>query len=257
MTVFIAMIRARRRHPARTVFKTGAACCAALVVAYLCMLLWPQPFFAHRTVYGIYHVWSDEPIPPQIRPVLDDVTRRLRTSPLHDPKQPVEIYICNAPWRMWVYGMKFRTRYGGIADVWMTRHVIIRASEIAANRIVPPGPGPIPDAGHRPLSYFIAHEITHVDVSRRYGRAMVVQYPKWLMEGYPDYVGKAGDFDFDANRARFLAGDAALDPARSTLYLGYHLRVAYLLDRRHWTLNELFAHPPADADLDGWLRAVR
>jgi hypothetical protein len=68
---------------------------------------------------------------------------------------------------MWLYGMKFSTRYGGVADVWLTRHVIIRASDIAANQIVPPGPGPIADARHRPLSYFIAHEITHIDLSRR------------------------------------------------------------------------------------------
>lgn len=251
------MHRSRTRTRTRTIVKAGTACMAVLVAAYLLLIVWPQPFFAHRTVYGIYHVWSDAPIPPQIRSVLDDVTRRLRASPLHDPKRPVEIYLCNAPWRMWVYGMQFSTRYGGIADVWLTRHVVIRASDVAANRIVPPGPGPIADEQHRPLSYFIAHEITHVDVSRRYGRAMNVRYPQWLMEGYPDYVGKAGDFDFDANRARFLAGEAALDPARSSLYLGHHLRVAYLLDRRHWTLDQLFDHPPAAAELDGWLRAFR
>jgi hypothetical protein len=209
--------------------------------------------FGYRTVHGIYQVWSDQPILPAIRPVLDDVTRRLRTSAVHDASVPVEIYICNAPWRMWLYGMKFSTGYGGVADVWLTRHVIIRASDIAANQIIPPGPGPIADAQHRPLSYFIAHEITHIDLSRRYGRTLVARYPEWLLEGYPDYVGKGGDFDFDAYRVKFLAGAPELDRATSNLYLGYHLRVAYLLDKKHWTLDEIFAHPPREVELDDWL----
>jgi hypothetical protein len=239
----------------RAVLKAGAAAMALLVGAYLALLVWPKPMFAYETVYGPYRVWSDRPISPAIRPVLDDVTRRLKTSTVHDPAVPVEIYICNAPWRMWVYGMKFSTVYGGVADVWLTRHVIIRASDIPANRIVSPWPHPIPDEQHRPLSYFIAHEITHVDLSRRFGRTMNARYPAWLMEGYPDYVGKAGDFDFDANRAKFLAGAPELSRATSTLYLGYHLRVAYLLDKQHWTLDRVFAHPPSEAELDGWLRS--
>jgi hypothetical protein len=244
----------RRRRP---VLKACILCAAAVCAAYLCLLIWPQPMFAYRTGYGIYRVWSDEPIPPAIRPVLDDVTRRLKTSAVHDATVPVEIYFCNAPWRMWVYGMKFSTLYGGIADVWMTRHVIIRASDIAANRIVSPWPHPIPDERHRPLSYFIAHEITHVDLSRRYGRTMPARYPDWLLEGYPDYVGKGGDFDFEANRAKFIAGAPELSRATSTLYLGYHLRVAYLLDKKHWTLDGIFADPPGEAELDRWLRTDR
>lgn len=228
---------------------------AVLVVAYLLVVLFPEPMFRYRAVYQNYQVWSDRPIPPEIEGVLDDATRRLRTSPLHDRRKPVKIFVCNEPWRMWVYGMHFSTRFGGVADVWLTRHVIIRASDIAANKIQPPGPGPIADARQRPLSYFIAHEITHVDISRRFGRTINLRYPRWLLEGYPDYVGKAGDFDVDANRALFIAGAPELDVERSRLYRGFHLRVAYLLDRKGWTLDQLFAHPPEESQLDAWLRA--
>jgi len=92
------------------------------------------------------------------------------------------------------------------------------------------------------------HYITHVDLSRRYGRTQIARYP--------DYVGKGGDFDFDAYRARFIAGASELDPAKSTLYLGYHLRVAYLLDKKHRTLDDIFAIPSREVELDGWLRAL-
>jgi hypothetical protein len=244
----------RKRSRAVRAFAFLGAGLAVLVTIYGLVIAFPEAAFAYKTSYQNYQVWSDEPIPREVGQVLDDVTRRLRTAPLHDRAAPVKIFFCNAPWRMRVYGMHFSTRFGGVADVWLTRHVIIRASDIAANRIRPPGHGPIADARQRPLSYFIAHEITHTDVSRKYGRTVLLRYPEWLLEGYADYIGKGGDFDFDANRAQFVAGARELDRRRSGLYRGFHLKVAYLLDKKGWTLEQLFAEPPSEAQLDAWLR---
>ena len=244
-----------RTQRAFTLVKAGVAGVLVLLVTYAVLASFPKPTFAYRAVYQNYHVWSDRPIPGELTAVLDDVTRRLRTSVLHERSTPVEIFFCNEPWRLWLYGRHFSTRIGGAADVWITRQVFIRASDIAQNRIHSPGRGPIADAAQRPLSYFIAHEITHSDVSRSFGRTVMLRYPKWLLEGYADYVGKGGNFDFDANRALFRAGSRELDLSRSGLYRGFHLKVAYLLDKKGWTLRQVFEHPPAEAELDAWLRA--
>jgi hypothetical protein len=245
---------------ARRAFTSLKACLAALLVlalAYALIAAFPKPMFGYRIDYQNYRVWSDQPIPDEIAQVLDDVTRRLRTSSLHDRDTPVEIFFCNEPWRLWFYGRAFSARMGGAADVWLTRQVFIRASDIASNRIHSPGSGPIADAAHRPLSYFIAHEITHSDVSRRFGRTVMLRYPQWLLEGYADYVGKGGDFDFDDNRALFAAGAIALDRDRSGLYREFHLKVAYLLDKKGWTLEQVFANPPEESELDARLRMGR
>ena len=232
----------------------GLACLFAVAALYILAASFPKPLFAYRSVYQNYHVWSDRPIPDEITHVLDDVTRRLRSSSLHDRNTPVEIFFCNESWRLWLYGRSFHARMGGAADVWLTRQVFIRASDIPANRILPPGRGPIADAAQRPLSYFIAHEITHSDLSRSFGRTIMLRYPQWLLEGYPDYVGKAGDFDFEENRRLFAQGAWALS-RRSGLYRGFHLKVAYLLDKKGWTVQQLFANPPREAELDARLRA--
>lgn len=229
----------------------------APLAAYALAAAFPKPMFDYRYGYENYRVWSDRPIPDEITGVLDDVTRRLRTSSLHDRDIPVEIFFCNEPWRLWLYGRAFSTRLGGAADVWLTRQVFIRASDIPANRIHSPGSGPIADAAQRPLSYYIAHEITHSDVSRHFGRTVMLRYPQWLLEGYADYVGKGGDFDFEENRALFAAGASALDHGRSGLYREFHLKVAYLLDKKGWTLQQVFANPPDEAELDARLRAPR
>lgn len=177
------------------------------LAAYALAAVFAKPMFDYRLTYQNYRVWSDRPIPNEVTDVLDDVTRRLRMSSLHDRGTPVEIFFCNDSWRLWLYGGRFSTRVGGTADVWLTRRVVIRASDIPANRIHTPTGGPLADAAQRPLSYFIAHEITHSDVSRRFGRTVMLRYPEWLLEGYADYVGKGGDFDFEENRALFVLGE--------------------------------------------------
>ena len=226
-----------------------------LVLGWMLIVAFPKPMFAYHSTYQNYRVWSDRPIPGEMVGVLDDVTRRLGTSALHERSTPVEIFFCNEPWRLWLYGGRLSTQIGGTADVWVTRRVYIRASDIAANRINTPTGGPLADAAQRPLSYFIAHEITHGDVSRRFGRTVMLRYPRWLLEGYADYVGKGGDFDFERNRAQFIAGAKELDVGKSGLYRGFHLKVAYLLDKRGWTLEQLFARPPEERQLDAWLRS--
>lgn len=244
-----------RRAP--QLFKYAFAVFFVLLLAYLVLAANPEPMFKFRTTYQNYHVWSDRPIPAGITGVLDDVTRRWRTSALYDSRTPVNIFFCNEPWRLWFYDGRFDASVGGTAGGIVVENVFIRASDIAANRIYPPGPGPIADADQRPLSYFIAHEVTHSDVTRRFGRLSAFRYPKWLFEGYADYVGKGGEFDFDQNHRQFMAGDRALNFASSGLYREFHLKTAYLLDKKKRTLFQAFADPPGEAQMDSWLREYR
>jgi len=244
----------------RSLARLSLRCLAALLallILYVAAASFPKPLFAHRLSYENYRVWSDRPIPEEMTAVLDDVTRRLRTSSLHDRALPVEIFLCNESWRLWLYGRSFHAQMGGAADVWLTRQVFIRESDIRANRILAPNGRPLADAARRPLSYFIAHEITHVDISRSFGRTIMLRYPQWLLEGYPDYVAKGGDFDFEENRARFAAGAIELDHARSGLYNEFHLKVAHMLDKQGRTPQQVFAHTPDERALEAVLRAPR
>lgn len=214
-----------------------------LLLAGFTAFAYPQPLFAHRLEYRNYQIWSDRPIDPAITHVLDDATRRLRTSRLYDPQAPIRLFFCNEPWRMRLYTGKV----GGVADILLTRNIYLREADIAANRIIPPH-GKLADARDRPLSYFIAHEATHIMQSRTFGRLLRL-HPQWLVEGYADYVAKAGDFDFEGNRRLLKKGDPRLDYGRSGLYRRYHLMVAHLIDGRGLSLAELFADPPDEENV--------
>ncbi len=228
-----------------------------IVFAYLLVLAFPQAFFSNHVVYQNYEIWSDQPIPPQITQVLDDATRRLKTSELYKRDRTIRVFFCNASWRLWLYSQQFTDKIGGYADEWLTRNVYIRASDMPSNRIYSPGPGPISDANQRPLSYFIAHEATHIILSREFGRTEYMRHPKWLTEGYADYVGKGGDFNFEENLSLLVSGSPLLDYERSGLYRRFELEVFFLLNKKGVAVRELFADPPDEDDVLGLLRNSR
>jgi hypothetical protein len=220
------------------------------------VLAFPEPNFGHRTRYGQYEIFSDRPIPAAIRRLLDDVTRRLERSELYDSDQRFRIFFCNDDWRMSLYSQRFSSVPGGIADVWLTRNVYIRRSDIEAGRLFPPE-GRLADAAERPLAYFIAHELTHIMDSRAFGRLTGLLHPRWLREGYADYVAKGEGFDFEENRRLLLAGDVRLDPVRSGLYRRHHLLVAQLVDREGVSIRRLYAETPPEAEVLGRVGAGR
>ena len=234
---------AMRRHFMRVILAAALA-----VVAGLIVLCTPQPLFAYHQTHGRYQVWSDRPIEPQITGVLADVTRRISRSAIYSPDQRFRIFICNDQWRLALYSERFSGGMGGVADTAFTRNVYIRRADIPRNRLIPPR-GWKATMRDRPLSYYLAHELTHVMESRAFGRGSSVRYPNWLNEGYADYIGKGGQFDMAKNAADLRAGVREMDPKASGLYRRYHLEVAYLLDRQGLTIRELYADPPDEAAL--------
>ncbi len=145
----------------------------------------------------------------------------------------------------------------GVADTALTRNVYIRRADIPANRLIPPSGWIAPKMADRPLSYYLAHELTHVMESRAFGRGSAVRYPAWVNEGYADYVAKAGRFDLARNAADLRARTREMDPKASGLYRRYHLEVAYLLDRQGMTVRQLYAAPPDEAAVRARILADR
>jgi len=212
-----------------------------LIGATGALILFPQPLFAYSMTHGQFQIWSDRPIDPRMAVVLDDARRRIEMSELYDPDATFRIFLCNEPWRLLLLARS--SQVGGSADTLLTGNIYLREADIAANRIVPPE-GELADAETRPLSYFIAHEATHVMQSRAFGGLLEVRYPDWLTEGYADHIGKGRSFDLNENARLMRDGDPRLDYARSGLYRRYHLLVAFLMEREGQTIRALFENPP-------------
>ena len=70
-------------------------------------------------------------------------------------------------------------------------------------------------------------------------------YPTWLTEGYADYIGKGGNFNYNENLKLWHNNAPELDPTKG-LYRLYHLKIAYLLDKQHKSIKGIYKNIPND-----------
>ncbi len=235
----------------RLVRRTGLAL-AVVVAAYLALALNPGILFPHevRAENVVFH--SRDRFAGEARAVAEATRARVARSPFFDPGDEYHVYFCDnkglfALFALWNHGV------GAVSQVGLTGLVFMRPSRIERDRLL--GPSGSEVGGERTLTYFIAHEITHTMVGRRLGRIAYFRLETWQQEGYADYVGKGGRFDFDAALEGFREGQKELDPAASGLYLRYHLLTEFLLDRRGLRPEALLGEPrdpePIERELRG------
>jgi hypothetical protein len=84
----------------------------AIAVAYLLILMNPNPLFAYESQYRNLEIHSDLPISESVKPVLDDAILRLEQSELYEPQAEFQLYLCNQSWRF-----RFFTRNGNAGGV--------------------------------------------------------------------------------------------------------------------------------------------
>lgn len=210
------------------------------VAAPAMAIAFPQPFFAYHAQVGRLSLYSDQPFDQAAgQRILGDVAQRLATSPIDDA-QPHGVFIANAPWR---YSLFFCIARGaaGVNYYPLSNNVFIRRSDIDHDTVF--GASGKPAAPPRTLAYYAAHEITHSFTAERLGagRLWNRELPRWVREGYADYVGMGGRVDIDDLYRRYRAGDAALDFKRSGTYARFRMLTAFMLEREHWSVDQLLA----------------
>jgi hypothetical protein len=109
----------------------------------------------------------------------------------------------------------------------------------------------------RPLSAVLAHERMHVLLSHHFGLMRTWLAPTWKQEGYCEYIAGGHSIGDDAEGMRLLTAKASDQPAVS--YFRDYLRVKYLLEERHLTIDQLFDQhfDTAAVDRDAFARFAR
>lgn len=234
----------------RSILKKVTLLILSISIIYLLILLYPNFLFAYSTTYKQVTVYSDKVIDNNINVVIDDALTRIKKSELYDSSILFQIYICNDLWRFAIFtqGNKFA---GAVTQYHLNNAIYFRPCDIKNNKIVPPkewyfaeNPFTFSD---RPLSYYFAHEMTHKMQSIYTGR-FDFSNPTWLTEGYADYIGKNGNFDFNENLKLWHNNKPELDPTKG-LYRLYHLKIAYLLDKQHKSIKDIYKNIPNDKSL--------
>lgn len=242
-------VRRLRRSLLRVV-----AALAAVALAYLALLRHPEVLFRQSVTVDNLTLWSDEPFDPAAgRRVLTLARDLLRASPIDRPRDRARVFVCNRPWREHLFFLW--QRGGGINRAPLTDAVFLRRADPSRD-VVYGRSGRASTSGGRSMHYFVAHEVAHSLIYGALGFRRERALPAWVREGYADYVGRGAGLDFAQALAAFRAGDETMDPKRSGLYLRYHLRVAYLLDRRGLGLAQLFATRLTGDEVDRALAAL-
>jgi hypothetical protein len=227
----------------------GAKALLLLVAAfalYVLLLLNPGPLFAYEARFANVVLHAPQPLPDHAIQIARAAHDRIARSPFFSATDEYDVYLCDTP-GLYAF-VSLKPGSGGVSQVYLDGNVFLRPSAIERDRLIGPSGKDVP--GDRTLTYYIAHELAHTMVARHIGRRSYHALAAWQQEGYADYVGKAGAFDFDAVRAAFRAGERELDPKRSGLYLRYHLLTAYALERQGLTPEELIARPRSSAPLE-------
>lgn len=228
---------------------------AALIMSYAMLLNFPQPLFPHSVKAANLVLHSDLPFAEDDgKRILRLAESKLKRSPLYQPGSTYNAYLCNARWRQMLL---FNKNYGvaGVVLYPVSSNAFLRDANIRDNRLISPRGIAVP--GDRTLDYFLAHELAHSLTGQFLGPVRFTTLPQWVREGYADYVGKGDAFHYDETKRAFLAGAPEMDWARSGLYLRFHLLVAHLLDRQHWSVSRLLLHPPPQSSVEEAIRAEK
>ena len=213
----------------------------------------PQPFFQTSVRAKNLTMYSDQSfMPASGQYLLELVETKLQKSPLYSAAQKHQIFICNARWRQRLF-FTYQYGVGGVNYYPLTTNVFLRDSIIAENCLISPNGNRV--VADRSLDYFIAHEIAHTLTGQAVGGIAYHCLPQWKREGYADYVGKGAPFNYDEAKRAFLADDRKMDYAKSGLYWRFNLLVAHLLDKKHWSIQQLLTEPIEQSAVEEMIRA--
>jgi hypothetical protein len=163
----------------------GAVAVVTVQIALMVVVARPAGFFTHADGNGAITFHAEGEIPPGAHVLADEVMALLAAGPMGAPEMPVDIWLVEDGWPLRLFFAGSPTASGLTYPVASTRNVFLRHADLSVNRLVRDGFAIPPP---RTLSYFLVHEITHLQVAQHVGRWRIVRMPRWVNEGFADYV---------------------------------------------------------------------
>jgi hypothetical protein len=224
----------------------------SVVEGGLSKFLSPEPLFAFTLGSGKVVVASDHQIPSAGgERFLRDCERLLERSPLKAEGGQYRVYVTNEVWRHHLFFLGDPAAWGityGIAG-----HAFLSGADFDTGRVVhweyvgtPP----------RTLAYLCAHELTHVIVRQHVGLSRRFRMPRWVFEGFADYVGIENRQSFE--QLRDALGDRPVDVPMMVKYGSYpryRLLVTYFIEKQRWSVDQLLQTRLTEDEANAVMRA--
>ena len=240
-----------RARPGRWVKWAGLT--VAMVVGLSgSLFLWPQPLFAWSVREHNLVLYADQPFSPDAgRQLLDRVQAKLMRSSAYSADNSYAAFICNTGWRRALYFIGDE-RAGGLTYYPWSTNVFLSGGIVEENRKT--SPTGKDDVLGRTLDHFIAHEIAHDLTGELIGWQRMRELPVWVREGYAEYIGSGGVFDYDEALQAFLDHASVMSTPPAVPYRRYNLLIAYLLEKKGWSEEQLFSTNLGQQDVEAMLK---
>ena len=198
--------------------------------------------FEHSVSHANLKLYSDLPFDREKGlKILKEAERRLSASPIYEMSHPHLGFVCNTEWRS-EYFLQGKAKYGGLNYFSIAPHVFFARSRVDDDMMLSPENRPI--APPRTFTYYVVHEFTHSVVSHAVREKGWRPPPKWLSEGYPDFVALGPGFTFEAAMANYKNRDPRVHGTMAEEYMLYDILTAHYLEREGMKVEELLAAPP-------------
>lgn len=207
-------------------------------------------FFPYRLVNGEMKIYSDSPIPEIYGSLAVYAKAVLARSPLYNDQMPLRIYICDKKWKYSFFGSADKETSGifkaDSGNIFISRHQLLDLFKFGKDKIIF---NDHPTVNLLELKEVMIHEATHAVVFNALGKSGRALLPKWISEGYAEYMAKTKmtDLGYEVN-IRLLNKMGPEKSAQS--YRRYHLLVSYALDVKKIPLKQLLDNPPEQSDLE-------
>ena len=243
----LSILGIKRKKPKTKIGKIVRRCEHVLNVSlllYLGVHFYPQPLFGHQLDHKGITLYSTQPIPvDQGEELLSQIRSEISVSEIHDSKKKFEIFICNSKELYTFFGPLVRDTFGFFYLNTIIAHADLETNMAKAYR-----------ANHNTRSFtsVATHEICHEMIRDKFGFLSGHTKPKWLHEGYCEYIAKESTFPENLGYEMIAKGKA--DKSNSFKYFEYRKMVEFYLDKKGYTIGELFSSPPSESDARNQMR---
>ena len=243
----LSILGIKRKKPKTKIGKIVRRCEHVLNVSlllYLGVHFYPQPLFGHQLDHKGITLYSTQPIPvDKGEELLSQIRSEISVSEIHDSKKKFEIFICNSKELYTFFGPLVRDTFGFFYLNTIIAHADLETNMAKAYR-----------ANHNTRSFtsVATHEICHEMIRDKFGFLSSHTKPKWLQEGYCEYIAKESSFPENLGYEMIAKGKA--DKSNSFKYFEYRKMVEFYLDKKGYTIGELFSSPPSESDARNQMR---
>jgi hypothetical protein len=246
MLRLLGLKRSKPKTPAGRIMRRVRQGLALLAVVYLLVELFPQMIFAHSVEAGGIRLYSMSAIREQAGPLLEQVQARLARSELYQPGDTFKVFVCNSKTLYMLLAPGHRQAFG--VSMPVTDKIILADADLRDNV----AKAFRPTWNTRSFTGVVTHEIGHSLVRHRISVLASVRLPRWLSEGYSEYLAGEGSYpEADGDRMIAAGTDSGGGPF---VYLVYRRMVEYLIKVEGRSIRDLAADPPNEEEVKQKMR---